>query len=309
MKKSTLIFTAIFLSFILFLPLSSLAQCGCMSSLSVGALSPNIGSSSSGTMRQGNLFTNLAGNYVFGDKYWSEWKEIPPETVKQFENYSLFLQTSLGITNRFTLDMNFGYVLRNYIDAPPFEYNRNGLNNLEIMGKYNFFYNPKRDFEITVGLGGKIPLQMVSDTNYKYTQTSQGAFAGTYQIFLHKGFKKSEFHMFLIHKGEISAMNSADYLYGPFFINSLIVTKPISNSFIGLVELKNEIKLQDENVGMTNYDSGFMNIIFSPQIIYSFSKFTCGIKYELPVLRYYHGSQASKNYSLSLNLGYSTEIF
>ncbi|OGU57318.1 MAG: hypothetical protein A2X64_06305 [Ignavibacteria bacterium GWF2_33_9] len=288
---------------------NTFAQCGCMSSLSVGTLSPNIGSSSTGTMRQGHLFTNLAGNYIFGDKYWSDWDEVPAQTVKQFENYSIFLLTSLGITNHLTLDMNLGYVLRNYINAPPFEYNRSGLNNLEVLGKYNLYYNPRSDFEITGGLGGKIPLQMVSDTNYKYTQTSQGAFASIYQIFLHKGFKESEIHLFLIHRGELSVKNSADYLYGPYFINSLITTKPISDNFIGLVELKNELKLQDENAGVMNYDSGFMNLILSPQIIFSVSNFTCGIKYELPILRYYHGSQASKNYSLNLNIGYTTKIF
>lgn len=285
------------------------AQCGCMSSISVGMLSPNIGSSSSGTMREGYLLLNLSGNYIIGNKYWSGWDEVPAQTVKEFYNYALLLQSSYGLTNRFSLDLDLGYILKNYIDAPPFKYERKGLSNINLLGKYNFYYDPRNDFEITAGIGGKIPLQMVSDTNYKYTQSSQGAFAGIYQIFLHKGFKTSELHLFLINRGEISARNDADYLYGPYFITSLICTKPISDKFLGLIELKNELKLQDKNPDGTNFDSGFSNIIIAPQIIFSFDNFYTGLKFDYPLLRHYNGSQAVKNFSVNLNFGVNTKLF
>lgn len=304
----------IFVAFLLlllsyFFPLQSYAQCGCMSSISVGTLSPNIASSSTGTMRQGYLAVNLSGNYIFGNQYWSGWKSAPTQTVKEFENYSLFLQSSYGITNRFSLDVEMGYVARNYIDAPPFKYIRSGLNNLGLIGKYNFYYNPRSDFEITGGAGLKMPLQAVSDTNYKYTQTSQGALAGIYQIFLHKGFKDSEIHLFLIHRGEISARNDAEYLFGPFFQTSLIATKLISKNFLGLIELKNEMKLQDKNPDEINFDSGFSNVILSPQVFYSIGIMNIGAKFEYPILRHYNGSQAAKNYSVNLNFGINAKIF
>jgi hypothetical protein len=287
----------------------STAQCGCMSSISVGTLSPNLGSSSTGTMRQGYLSLNLSGNYIFGNKYRSGWKEVPSQTVREFENSSIFFQSSYGITNRLSLDMDLGFIVRNYIDAPPFKYTTSGPNNLNILAKYNLYYNPRYDFEITVGGGLKVPLQMVSDTNYKYTQTSQGAFAGLYQIFLHKGFKKSDFHLFLIHRGDISARNDADYLYGPFFITSLIGTKPITKHFLALLEMKNELKMKDENPNEVNYDSGFMNLILAPQIMYITDLLNFGIKFEYPAIRHYNGSQAAKNYSVSLSLGINTKLF
>lgn len=285
------------------------AQCGCMSSISIGSLSPNLGSNSTGTMRQGFFSINLSSNYVYGDKYRSGWEEVSPQTVKNFENISFFLQSSYGITNRLSLDMDIGYIARNHITAPPFEYSSSGLNDLRLLGKYNVLYNPRNDFEITIGAGSKIPLKIVSDTNYKYTQTSQGAFAGIYQIFLHKGFKKSEVHLFLVHRGEISVRNSADYLYGPYFLTSFLSTKPISESFIVALELKNEYKLQDENPDQVNFDSGFMNMILSPQLIYVKDYFSAGIKIDFPIVRYYNGSQAGKNYLISLNLGVNTRIF
>lgn len=301
----------IFLALFLFVFTSDLifAQCGCMSSISVGTLSPNLGSSSTGTIRQGFLSFNLSGNYVTGDHYRSGWEEIPPVTVKEFENTSGFLQLSYGITNRLSTDVEFGYTFGNYINAPPFKYERSGPNFVNILGKYNLFYKPKNDFEITFGAGVKTPLLMVNDTNYKYTQSSQGAFAGIYQIFIHKGYKESGLHLFLIHRGELSVRNNADYLYGPYLATSLVASKAYLKGIIALIELKNELKSQDKNLDEVNFDSGFMNLSIAPQVIFTFGDFYYGTKFDLPIIRYYNGSQAAKNYSVSINIGYSTRLF
>jgi hypothetical protein len=52
-----------------------------------------------------------------------------------------------------------------------------------------------------------------------------------------------------------------------------------------------------------------MNLSIAPQVIFTFGDFYYGTKFDLPIIRYYNGSQAAKNYSVSINIGYSTRLF
>lgn len=302
-NRSFLQFSFTFLFLLTFSNTIAFSQCGCMSSLSISSLSPSIGQTNSGTMKENFLNVNLITAYFYGDKYYSSTNEIPSGIVKDFQNFSTVLYASYGITNRLSIDADIGFVIKNKINAPPFSYERVGFSNLDLMGKYNLYYNPRNDFEITLGLGGLVPIQMVSDTNYQFTQTSQGAYAGAYQIFLHKGFHTQGFHVFLINKGQFYLENSAKYQYGPYFVTSCIGTYAILENLLGVIEIKNENKAKDKSVGVENYDSGYNSISVAPQLMYLTPDFNLSLKYELPVYRNYYGEQAVRNYTIYLTLG------
>ncbi len=284
------------------------AQCGCMSSISAGALSPTLGTSTTGTMRENFLSINLFNIYTYGNKYYQGSKLAPPDVVNEFSNITNTLYLSYGITKQLSLDFNFNYISQNSVDAPPFVYKSSGFGNIGILAKYNFYYNPRNDFEFTAGIGGNIPIKKATDTTYIYLQPSNGSFSGIGQIFLHKGFQKEKFNLYLINRSEFFGLNNVNYRFGNTITTSLMATYNLSENLIFIAELRNEYKNKDKNNDYVNPDSGYNNFILSPQITYLWDKFSISLKYDNNTFRNYNGLQASKNYSLYLNFGYNFKI-
>jgi hypothetical protein len=287
---------------------SANAQCGCMSSISVGSLSPNIGTLNNGTLKIGYLNLNLTTNYTYGNTYYKGTTLAPPDAVKEFYNINSTLYSSYGVSNRVSLDLALSYIWKTYIDAPPFIFQKSGLGNIALLGKYNLLFLPNSNFELTLGMGGKIPMQKVTDTTYIYLQPSNGAFSAIHYLFIHKGFKRIPLNFYFVNQGEYYANNDANYQVGTTFITSLFTSYLITDKIYGAVEIRNEYKLHDINNNHKNFDSGFNNIILSPQISLSSKDYYLTLKYDFLAYKNFNGLQATKNYSISLNFGYEFEL-
>lgn len=311
MRKNMIKHTTLIILFVLFITCinySSYSQCGCMSSISVGSLSPNIGTTNNGTLKAGYFNLNLATNYIYGNTYYKGSELAPPDAVREFYNANSTLYATYGLNNRVSLDFAISYIWETYIDAPPFVFKKSGLGNIALLGKYNVLFLPRSDFEITVGLGGKIPIQKVSDTTYIYLQPSNGAFSAIYYLYIHKGFKHIPLNFFLVNQGEYFSKNDANYKFGTTFITSFFTSYTFQEALSFSIELRNEYKSHDENNDKENVDSGFNNIILSPQLSFFKNNYFLSLKYDYMAYKYFNGLQATKNYSISLNLGYEFEL-
>lgn len=298
MTKITL---SIILTFLVTIELYS--QCGCMSSMASGLLSPST-VSQAGTLREGIVLLNFQTNYTTGNKEYSSTRVVPNATVREFWNSSVSFKASYGVTKRLTGTVGTNYILQNNIKTYIINYKTNGWNRAQLGAKYNLLFNPKDNYEITALADLSIPFHSVNDTTYIYLQPTTGAIAYSVGLFYHKGFSDYELDLFSSWYSTFSSKNSANYQFGSVHSLTVAVTKPIikqiSVGVAGSFSYKDKDKLQE----VVQINSGYKNLTISPQVSFFFADFMAGLNADLPVYNEYFGSQMSRAYSVSLNFQY-----
>lgn len=282
-------------------------QCGCMSSMASGLLSPStIGQA--GTLREGFALFSLSTHYSTGDIEYSSNRIVPNVTVREFWNSSLFLKGSYGITKRLTTYIGANYILQNNIKTYIFNYKSSGWNNIQLGVKYNLLFNPKENYEITAIADVSLPLKSVTDTTYMYLQPTSGALASSIGLFYHKGFSESEIDFFSSYSSTIWSKNSVNYRFGTIHSLTLAITKPIikqlSAGLIGNFTYKDKDKLKE----VTQANSGFKVFTISPNFFLFFDNFSITLNTEVPIYNEYFGSQIGKVFSAALNLQYKIDM-
>lgn len=292
----------------LLLTIELYSQCGCMSSMTSGLLSPSM-ITQTGTLRKGIVLLNLYTNYTFGNKEFSSTKVVPNSTVQEFWNSALNFKASYGFTKRLTGTVGANYILQNNIKTYIFSYKTNGWNSAQLGAKYNLLFNPKKNYEITALADLFIPFQSVDDTTYIYLQPTTGAIAYSLGLFYHKGFSDYEFDLFSSWSSTFSSKNSANYQFGSVHSLTVALTKPIikqiSVGLAGNFSYKDKDKLRE----VVQANSGYKNLTISPQISFFFADFMAGLNADLPVYNEYFGSQMSRAFSVSLNLQYKFDTY
>lgn len=303
MTKITL---SIIFTFLLTMELYS--DCGCMSSMASGLLSPSM-ITQTGTLREGTVLLNLYTNYTFGDKEFSSTKVVPNSTVREFWNSALNFKASYGFTKRLTGTLGTSYIIQNKIKEYIFDFQTSGWNSAQLGAKYNLLFNPKNNYEITALADLFIPFQSVNDTTYIYLQPTTGAIAYSLGLFYHKGFSDYEFDLFSSWSSTFSSKNSANYQFGSVHSLTVALTKPIikqiSVGLAGNFSYKDKDKLRE----VVQVNSGYKNLTISPQISFFFADFMAGLNADLPVYNEYFGSQMSRAFSVSLNLQYKFDTY
>lgn len=309
MTKITL---SIILTFLLTIEIYS--QCGCMSSMASGLLSPST-VSQAGNLREGVVLLNFQTNYTIGNKEYSSTRVVPNTTVLEFWNSSVSFKASYGVTKRLTCAVGANYIFQNNIKTYSiiktyiFNYKTHGWNSAQLGAKYNLLFNPKNNYEITALADLFIPFQSVDDATYFYLQPTTGAIAYSLGLFFHKGFSDYEFDLFSSWSSTFNSKNSANYQFGSVHSLTVALTKPIirqiSVGLAGNFSYKDKDKLQE----VVQANSGYKNLIISPQISFFFADFMAGLNADLPVYNEYFGSQMSRAFSVSLNLQYKFDTY
>ncbi|TAL69881.1 MAG: hypothetical protein EPN82_04490 [Bacteroidetes bacterium] len=288
------------------------AQC-----CSVG--SPVGGTTSIGTLPQNNFRYTLFYRYGYGNRYYiaSELVNDTKINVKQaFSNYvGLFID--YGLLNRLTITGECGYYINKVQDwGEKGQFEASGLSSAVLMGKYNLLNDIESEFEITAGMGIKIPftskrIQKNGVDLPRDVQPSPGAFGFVSQLYLRKGFSDISANLFLVNRIEINGSNEddLDYRYGNCYNTSFFITKKIVDNLIGILQIRNEIKEKDrDNFTGEISTSGSNLFFFSPQINYSFGDLSVSALYDLPVYRYYNNRQLGGKYSFALNFIWQMDL-
>lgn len=278
-------------------------QCGCMSSMASGLLSPAT-SPQAGTLREGFALINLAANYTTGNKEYSSVNIVPNTTVREFWNSTINFNVSYGINKRLTTTVGVNYVLKSNIETFSFNYKSNGWNSVQIGAKYNIIYNPKENYELTLIGDLFLPLQAVNDTTYLYLQPSSGATGFTSGLFYHKGFQNLEIDLFSSFYSTYWSENAANYKFGTLNSLSIALIKPILKQLALGLNINLTYKDKDKLNGEVQTNSGFKNIALSPQIYFNFDEFSIGLNSDIPIYNNFFGSQISKNFSAGMYLQY-----
>lgn len=286
----------------------ALSQCGCTGGAAVGGLSPAIGTSNSGVLRSGFANVLLSYRHAYGDEYYRGASSAKKGTINYISSDFFGALFSYGISDRLTLEAEFGAFANKTQDFIDQKYSSEGLSHLNIIGKYNVFSDKESELELTLGGGAKMPLNRSSDTLPLHVQPSQRAFGAISHVFLHKGFKRQGLHLYLVNRGEFLFENDRDYQYGAAIFTSLFVSKTITDDLSAILEVRNEYKRKDKSLGVTNDDSGNCNVVISPQIGLSIAGIYASAAFDYPVYKYYYGHQIVNNFAFSINLSWGGKL-
>ncbi len=298
----TVILLIVFKSELLF------SQCSCIGGASVGSLTPVSGTSNIGILKEGNIRALAFYSFSNGDKYYSGNTAIDSGTVKEFNSSYSGILIGYGLFDSFTLDLELGYFLNKSQDFGEYTLSGAGFSHLTIYEKYNIFNSRAKEWEWTVGLGEKIPINNNSQNLPQNIQSSTGAFGLILLSYLHKGYRESGLHLILVNRAEFNTENGSNYLYGNSFTNSFFITKSIFDKLVGMLEIRSELKLKDKRYDEKVDDSGWNNITLSPQINYSFDKFDFSFFFDLPVYKYYNGQQLTNKFNLGLSITWQMNL-
>jgi hypothetical protein len=305
-----------FLLSALFLVYSFAYSQGCCSG---GSGSPIAGGVSQGVLpdRQMEVASNF--QYVSSSKFLTEDKD----TTALFSNFNskyIYTKLAYGLRKDLTISVETGYYLnKTQIDTVRKEtITSSGIGDLIIFPRYDVLNrtDSTKRWEITVGLGYKIPLGKYNDSTLVYTnpntgqeyyttspplvQPTNGSQDIIFYAFVFRGFPLSEFRLFAnaiyIKKG----WNPLGQKFGDYSSVGLFAGKTLFKKLGVTLEIKGEMikEMQyDKNIDMLalyNIDvtsTGSKRVMFVPQLSYSFNNLSIYALYELPLYESVNGVQ------------------
>lgn len=270
---------------------------------------------------------SYSSRYFFGDDLYTNSKGKTFDKAR-FDYVGGFL--GYGISKKLTLEAEFGYFIDKirYFQNPEVGY---GFSNAIITGKYNVYSNLINRFEITLGLGGKIPLRQQAQINNNIVlapeaQSSGGAYGMVGQAYIIKEYAFTATRIFLIAQYEYNYPSIPDfyelkkYEFGNALTTSLFVTKHLhmppalewlSNNWTAIFQLRNEIKgknkIMSKDVEFPEWkevpNSGSFTIFASPQINYTLNQvWNFSFTFDIPVYQHYNKKQMAIDYAFNLNI-------
>ena len=301
----------LFAQFILFFCISEIAnsQCACMGGAPVGGFTPVGGTSNIGILREKNLRALTFFSYSNGDRYFKGDSPTENGLVKNFKSTYSGLLIGYGLFEQLTIDAEIGYFIDKSQEFADYTLSGTGFSHATLYAKYNAFNSRADEWEWTIGIGGRIPINISEQNLPQNIQSSTGAYGGVLLSYLHKGFKAQGLHFILVNRADFNSENNTTFKYGSNFINSIFVTKSIFQNLVGMLEVRTDIKLKDSKYGKQNDDSGWNILILSPQINYGFSKFNLSVFCDLPVYKYYNGKQLTNNSNIGVSLTWQSKLF
>ncbi len=290
------------------------AQC-CSAGSPVGA-TVNVGILDKGMLRVSAFYRhNTLDNYFTGtNKAADNYNGNVSKTNFNYTN----LNVAYGLTHHMSIEADAGYFMdKTQTLKNPVGYilKGSGFSSASLSLKYCIYNDLANQFELTGGLGFKIPLATELPI-YNGVQLpveirpSTGATGYIFQLFLNKGFSEHKFRIFNINRFEYNNTNQFEYRYGAFMINSLFFSKQILNKLAFVLEIRNEWKQQDKDVlPATTINTGNHNIIVSPRLSYSFKNaWFLSALYDMPVYRNYIGTQMALHYSFAFSISKNIKL-
>ena len=296
------------------------SQC-CSAGSPVGATT-HVGILDKGTLRVSAFYRhNSLDDFFSGTSVVDNNIDKVSRTNFNYTNINI----AYGLSHRISIEGEAGYFLNKTQTLTDGTIRKgDGFSNAIVTLKYCFYNNLEKNIEGTAGLGLKIPFttQPQSYTNGSLTfplpieiQPSTGATGYVFQLYFNKGFSEHQFRIFNLNRIEYNNMNSSNYRYGAFMLNSVYFSKQLLKNIAFVIEIRNECKQQDQLINpITNklgdeVNTGNHNIIGSPKLIYSFKDnwYLSGM-YDIPLYRNYIGTQMALHYSFAFSISKNIKL-
>lgn len=271
------------------------AQCTCMGGAAVGGISPIAGTANVGLLEPAAWRIVGAYRYGSGEGYMRGDAQAEPGPVRYYRMHYTSLTAAHGIGADLTLEAELGAYPSKSQHFGTMIATGGGLSHVMLGAKYGVWRDDARDVECTVGAGVRMPLAAGSANLPQHILPSTGAWGGSAQLLLRRGFPAHQAQLVFVHRSDVHARNASAYRYGPGFLTSLFGVAAVNDAVTSVVELRHEYRMRDRFHDLSITDSGGHLLVFSPQLGIAFGSLAFGFNIDLPVLRYYNGHQLAQD--------------
>jgi hypothetical protein len=289
---------------------SLLAQC-CSTGSPVGA-SVNVGVLQKQTIRVIGFYRNS-----YSDTYYAGNHTTDDNTALSCAYYNFAgITVGYGITKRLTVEADIGYFFNKTQVFKQIDYKETGygVSNGDITVKYGFIEKPLKQIELMGGIGFRYPFtttpQMIDGVQLSPdVQPSTHTFGLSGILFFSKGFPEITLRTFTINKYDYNFPDKFGYKYGNILMDAVFVSKKAFTNFFCILQLRSELKSQDQDDGKDREDTGYWLITVTPQVSYSIvGKWNISVLYDIPVYKNYHGKQLTPRYSFAVSLSHDINL-
>ncbi len=254
--------------------------------------------------------------YNYGNQYY-EGNERSDLNLIYNANYNYIGNIiAYGLINRLTLETDIGYYINKtykYNLDPPYILRGNGFSSAVLSAKYGLIKNNEKRFFLSTGFGAKIPFSkkfIIKDGVELPVelQPSTGALGILLQVFTVKENPLSGSRYFATCRVDINSENKKEYKLGTSIFSSLYYSKHLmfpwlKGDWTVIFQLRNELRKKDYSINGRIESTGSNIFYFSPQLnLFIKEKLNVSLMVDLPVYRYFNGTQIATKYGISLNL-------
>ncbi|MBI4647157.1 MAG: hypothetical protein HY738_11355 [Bacteroidia bacterium] len=299
---------------------------------SAGSGSPIAGGTSHGVLMEKQFELNGNYQYIQTRKFLTGDSDARDFLDKYFSNYGYF-RMAYGLNKNFTLSIESGY----YFNKTQIGLNKtdtnssSGIGDLIIFPRYQVYNKTYENgkFEMTIGMGIKIPLGKYNDSvgkvepfsGQKYyitmppaVQPTNGSHDFIFYSFIYREWHKKSFKIFAnglyLRKGwnpngeKFGDYASIGIFIGKIFFHYLGATLQLKGEWIAKMKYNNDVYL----MGSYNYDpedTGNRKILLVPQLSYAFkNRCTIYLLSEFPVYQYVNKTQIASQYLITAGISY-----
>lgn len=294
------------------------AQCCSPGNPIGGAVNPGANAAGRGLLMLGYRY-GYAGRYFAGSQ----------ETEANFITAGDFMHLSLvgtyGLSKRLTVEAEMGYVLykRQFyaLGLRPAELSGQGLTDLYLLARVNVLNDPLRGWELTLGLGPKLPLGSYRQTRDgirlpRDLQPSTGAVELVQTVFWQKTWLPQKLRAFLLSRFELKGQNPEGYRYGRFWALSIFGSYAPAARWTLVGQLRHEWRGRDtrpfSGQGLPRLPNdrervpptGSQKVFVSPQVGFQPTPdWQLTLLVDWPLYQFYHEEQLASDWSLWLGVG------
>lgn len=266
----------------------------------------------------GNLGVLMAGeaklvvNYGYSNSggYYDGSKPTSPYFVKAGYFNHASVGFFYGISDRLTIDAEATYFInkvQKYVEGIfPARRKGYGLGDVSFVVNYKLFGKRWRWWEVTSGIGLKIPAGTHRQKNEGAllpldVQPTTGAVDFIHTLFLYKGYPAKKLRFFLTNRIELRNENAEGYRYGNLYATSFFVSYNLGLRWDATLQVRSEFREKDVRPTGKIPVTGSRKFFVAPQISYSFNQtFSLTALVGLPVYQYYNREQLASTYGVGI---------
>jgi len=279
---------------------------------------PTVGSLSSGTVWKNNLKFTTYYQYGISADY-RDGSSISDFDLLNKGYYNFIgILASYGVTNNFTLTLESGYYItktQDYnLDVSDNILEGFGLTELTILPKYSILNAIDNYFDLSFGLGIKIPFTREQQLSNNVVlpidvQPSSNALGFISDLYLNYPLNYNDLQLMLFNRIDMNTDTDfigTKYTNGTRVATSINMLYGISDKFSSLYQLKHEFRAQDKRDNKLIDASGYNIFFISTQIIYLFDELIqTSLLFDYPLYENYNGVQLSIDYKVSFAMTYN----
>jgi hypothetical protein len=300
------------------------------------------GGASQGVLQHGQWELNTNFQFISSDNFYKNDSPVDNGSYDSYSSQYEYFRMAYGASDKFTISLESGYYLGKkevgLNENPATTYTSKGFGDLIIFPRYDVLNKKLKNgsFDITVGLGYKIPLGSYNDsvgnvepfsgdTYYvikpQSVQLSSGAQDIIFFTFLSRDFKEPAFRIFAnamyIKKGwnpnaeKLGDFFSVGLFGGKTFFEKLGLTLQLRYEEVDRMQINDAVLMFGHPSTFFPEATGYKKVFLTPQVSYTMRNFTVYANIDLPLYQYVYTSQyyTQVGSELTTTIGLSYRFF